>query len=102
MKLLSGIYRINMLVVMEDGPGGILFQPIRTLACMHGSAWQGDGVMLLRALADRLTREHYAPIISWPHHGHAKFYCLTRIPTIESAQLAQSFCRDGLINSFDS
>jgi hypothetical protein len=33
---------------------------------MHGSAWQGDGVMLLRALADRLTREHYAPIISWP------------------------------------
>lgn len=24
----------------------------RTLACMHGSAWQGDGAALLRALAD--------------------------------------------------
>ena len=27
------------------------FQP-RTLACMHGSAWEGDGAALLRALAD--------------------------------------------------
>jgi flavorubredoxin len=26
----------------------------RTLACMHGSAWAGDGAALLRALADRL------------------------------------------------
>lgn len=26
----------------------------RTLACMHGSAWRGDGASLLRALADRL------------------------------------------------
>lgn len=26
-----------------------------TLACMHGSAWQGDGEALLRALADRLS-----------------------------------------------
>jgi flavorubredoxin len=26
----------------------------RTLACMHGSAWQGDGSKLLMALADRL------------------------------------------------
>ena len=25
-----------------------------TLACMHGSAWRGDGASLLRALADRL------------------------------------------------
>jgi len=25
-----------------------------TLACMHGSAWSGDGAALLRALADRL------------------------------------------------
>ena len=25
-----------------------------TLACMHGSAWQGDGATLLRALADQL------------------------------------------------
>jgi len=27
-----------------------------TLACMHGSAWQGDGANLLRALADRLSK----------------------------------------------
>jgi flavorubredoxin len=26
-----------------------------TLACMHGSAWQGDGAALLRALADALS-----------------------------------------------
>jgi hypothetical protein len=25
-----------------------------TLACMHGSAWKGDGGKLLRALADSL------------------------------------------------
>ncbi|MCQ4345940.1 hypothetical protein NGA35_00550 [Pseudomonas stutzeri] len=25
-----------------------------TLACMHGSAWRGDGARLLRALADAL------------------------------------------------
>jgi len=25
-----------------------------TLACMHGSAWQGDGAALLGALADAL------------------------------------------------
>jgi hypothetical protein len=25
-----------------------------TLACMHGSAWRGDGSALLRALADSL------------------------------------------------
>jgi hypothetical protein len=25
-----------------------------TLACMHGSAWQGDGARLLDALADSL------------------------------------------------
>jgi glyoxylase-like metal-dependent hydrolase (beta-lactamase superfamily II) len=25
-----------------------------TLACMHGSAWKGDGAALLRALADKL------------------------------------------------
>lgn len=28
----------------------------RTLACMHGSAWHGDGAMLLRALAESLSR----------------------------------------------
>jgi flavorubredoxin len=27
-----------------------------TLACMHGSAWRGDGANLLRALADELDR----------------------------------------------
>jgi len=26
-----------------------------TLACMHGSAWRGDGAQLLRALADALS-----------------------------------------------
>lgn len=29
----------------------------RTLACMHGSAWRGDGGRLLRALADALERD---------------------------------------------
>lgn len=28
----------------------------RVLACMHGSAWQGNGAQLLRALADELTQ----------------------------------------------
>jgi flavorubredoxin len=28
-----------------------------TLACMHGSAWKGDGAALLRALADRLSSD---------------------------------------------
>lgn len=28
----------------------------KTLACMHGSAWRGDGGRLLRALADSLSR----------------------------------------------
>ncbi|MCG6941502.1 MAG: hypothetical protein LJE69_09655 [Thiohalocapsa sp.] len=28
-----------------------------TLACMHGSAWRGDGAGLLRALADALEAE---------------------------------------------
>ncbi len=27
-----------------------------TLACMHGSAWRGDGAALLRALADSVER----------------------------------------------
>jgi hypothetical protein len=27
-----------------------------TLACMHGSAWKGDGAQLLGALADALDR----------------------------------------------
>lgn len=28
-----------------------------TLACMHGSAWRGDGAGLLRAMAGILERE---------------------------------------------
>jgi flavorubredoxin len=28
-----------------------------TLACMHGSAWRGDGAMLLRALAESLEQQ---------------------------------------------
>jgi hypothetical protein len=28
----------------------------RTLACMHGSAWQGDGARLLNALAQEIER----------------------------------------------
>jgi hypothetical protein len=32
------------------------FKPA-TLACMHGSAWQGDGAGLLLALADRIAPE---------------------------------------------
>jgi flavorubredoxin len=31
-----------------------------TLACMHGSAWRGDGASLLRALGDILDREQRA------------------------------------------
>jgi len=27
-----------------------------TMACMHGSAWRGDGAALLRALADTLCK----------------------------------------------
>jgi hypothetical protein len=30
------------------------------MACMHGSAWRGDGAALLLALADILDREHQA------------------------------------------
>jgi len=30
----------------------------RTLACMHGSAWRGDGAALLRALAGALSAPH--------------------------------------------
>jgi hypothetical protein len=33
-----------------------------TLACMHGSAWRGDGAALIRALADSV--EARAPAIS--------------------------------------
>ena len=32
----------------------------RLLACMHGSAWRGDGGTLLRALADAVCQEPVA------------------------------------------
>ena len=32
-----------------------------TLACMHGSAWRGDGAQLLRALGERLERPPEMP-----------------------------------------
>ncbi len=33
----------------------------KTLACMHGSAWRGDGAKLLRALADELCTAEAVP-----------------------------------------
>ena len=33
-------------------------QDPRTLACMHGSAWRGDGGTLLRGLAESLSVAH--------------------------------------------
>jgi flavorubredoxin len=33
-----------------------------TLACMHGSAWKGDGAKLLRELADSLAGTHHVPL----------------------------------------
>lgn len=40
----------------------VLEKPARlkpqTLACMHGSAWRGDGAALLRSLAEVLERSH--------------------------------------------
>jgi hypothetical protein len=33
----------------------LALQQPETLACMHGSAWHGDGAALLRALATALT-----------------------------------------------
>ena len=74
-EVADGIYRINTPVIIEGGPGGFSFnqylmdycsharnardmlerlasaRPI-TLACMHDSAWRGDGAKLPRALAD--------------------------------------------------
>ena len=80
-EISDGIYRINTPISIPDGPGQFnfnqylivddaplifhtgprrLFPWVRerfarerptTLACMHGSAWKGDGAALLRALA---------------------------------------------------
>jgi len=37
---------------------GLAKQAPRTLACMHGSAWQGDGASLLRNLSKALSASH--------------------------------------------
>ncbi|MDR6537159.1 MBL fold metallo-hydrolase [Variovorax soli] len=37
---------------------GLAQQAPRTLACMHGSAWQGDGAALLGQLSDALSAAH--------------------------------------------
>ena len=37
---------------------GLAKQAPRTLACMHGSAWQGDGASLLRDLSKALSASH--------------------------------------------
>lgn len=37
-------------------------QSPQTLACMHGSAWRGDGAALLRALAASVTQAWRAPM----------------------------------------
>ena len=37
---------------------GLAQQGPRTLACMHGSAWQGDGASLLGQLSDALSAAH--------------------------------------------
>ena len=35
---------------------GLAAERPTTLACMHGSAWRGDGAALLRALSHSLSR----------------------------------------------
>lgn len=37
---------------------GLAQQKPRTLACMHGSAWQGDGASLLLQLSEALSEAH--------------------------------------------
>ena len=37
---------------------GLAQQAPRTLACMHGSAWQGDGAALLGQLSNALSAAH--------------------------------------------
>lgn len=38
----------------------------RTLACMHGSAWQGNGADLLRSLSKRLTADEPRAVLTAP------------------------------------
>ena len=59
-EIADRIFRINTPVEIECA-GGFSFNQYlaaanpETLACMHGSAWHGDGARLLRALADELA-----------------------------------------------
>ena len=39
----------------RDGPAPRRSEKPRTLACMHGSAWRGDGGALLRHLAEAVS-----------------------------------------------
>ena len=43
----------------QGGSGAAAREEPQVLACMHGSAWRGDGASLLRALARALTRAHH-------------------------------------------
>jgi flavorubredoxin len=57
----SEAFRQKMDYYSHSKNGGELLERLaseepKTLACMHGSAWQGDGAMLLRALSEALSR----------------------------------------------
>ncbi|HNP28514.1 MAG TPA: MBL fold metallo-hydrolase [Nitrospirales bacterium] len=56
----SESFRLEMDYFSHTKNGGVLLEKLAstnptTLACMHGSAWHGDGAQLLRALADSLS-----------------------------------------------
>jgi len=56
----SEAFRSQMDYFSHTANAGVLLERLAatsptTLACMHGSAWRGDGAQLLRALAERLA-----------------------------------------------
>jgi flavorubredoxin len=56
----SESFRLKMDYFSHTKNGNVLLEKLAltnptTLACMHGSAWRGDGAALLRALADALS-----------------------------------------------
>lgn len=56
----SESFRLEMDYFSHTKNGNLLLEKLAltnptTLACMHGSAWRGDGAKLLRALADALS-----------------------------------------------
>jgi hypothetical protein len=58
-EIAAGIYRINMDYFSHTKNARALLEVLAstnptTLACMHGSAWRGDGAKLILALADSL------------------------------------------------